>query len=465
MNQEQGNPLGIEPVGTLLRKFAVPSVVSMLVMSLYNIVDQFFIGRSVGTLGNAATNVAFPMTTMCIAVALAFGIGGSSGFNLNMGKGEKNKAMYYVGNSIVMMFSLGVIIAAICQLFMQPMLVFFGAPNDVLPYAKDYVSVLSFGFPFAILGAGGAHLVRADGSPRYSMVTNLSGALINTVLDYLFVMVFGWGMKGAAFATIIGQFATFVFAIVYFTRFKASKIEIKHLIPNLEIVAKTFHLGMAQCLNQIAIMAVQIVINKSFKHYGALSVYGESVPLAAAGIIMKVNQIYFSFCIGISQGIQPIASFNRGAGNYERVRKAYRLAITCATVVSVIAFVIFQTLPLQIISLFGKGTPEYYDFAVRFFKVFLFMTFINGIQPITSTFCTAIGEPNKGTFLSLTRQILFLMPLLIIMPIIFTYVKGPENGIIGLIYTAPISDFLAAVVSIIVIRKVFKTMSSKKLNL
>ena len=464
MKEQNQNPLGTEPIGRLLRKFAIPSIVSMLVISLYNIVDQFFIGRSVGPLGNAATNVAFPMTTMCIAVALAFGIGGSSGFNLNMGRGEKRKAMYYVGNAITMMFSLGAVVALMAQIFMHPLLTFFGTPDEVMPYATEYVRVIACGFPFAILGAGGAHLIRADGSPKYSMICNISGALINTVLDYLFVMVFGWGMFGAAFATVIGQVATFVFAIVYFSRYKTAKIEKKHLIPNKETVTKTMHLGMAQCLNQIAVMIIQIIINKSFKYYGALSMYGESIPLAATGIIMKVNQIYFSICIGISQGIQPIASFNRGAGKFERVKKAYRLALICATTVSVIAFVIFQTLPLQIISLFGEGSPEYFDFAVRFFRVFLFMTFLDGIQPITSTFCTAIGEPNKGTFLSLTRQILFLTPLLLLMPRIFTYIKGIEYGILGLMYTAPISDFLAAVVSIILIRKVFKTMDRKQLS-
>lgn len=449
------NPLGTEPIGKLLRTFAVPSIISMLVMSLYNIVDQFFIGRTVGELGNAATNVAFPLTTMCIAVALAFGIGGASGFNLNMGSGNKSKAMYFIGNSMTMTIGIGVVISLFATIFLHSILVFFGAPDNVLPYAEEYVRVIALGFPFAIFSSTASHLIRADGSPRYSMVCNLIGALINVVLDYLFVMKFDWGMAGAAWATIIGQIASAVVAFMYMRHYKAGKIEKKHLIPQLKIVTRTVHLGMAQCCNQLAIMVVQIVLNKSLTYYGALSSYGASIPLACLGIVMKVNQLYFSVCIGVAQGIQPIASFNRGAGNYDRVKKTYKLAVTCNTVISVIAFIIFQLFPRQIIGIFGSGSPEYFQFAENCFRIFLFMTFLNGIQPITSTFCTVIGEPNKGTFLSLTRQIIFLLPLIVILPILFILVG--LQGVDGIMYSAPIADCAAAIISLIVVRKVFES--------
>lgn len=456
MNEKIENPLGTEPVGKLLRKFAVPSIISMLVMSLYNIVDQIFIGQCVGELGNAATNVAFPFTTLCIATALAFGIGGASGFNLNLGAGEKKKAPYFIGVSASMMFIIGVVLSVVGLTALKPLLLFFGSTDTVLPYAMEYTKYLALGFPFAIISSGGSHLVRADGSPKFSMACNLVGAIVNVILDYLFVMVFNWKMAGAAIATVIGQILASIMVIWYLIHFKTIKLHGKHFVPQLKIVGRTVHLGMAQCLNQLAIMFVQIVMNKSLTYYGALSPYGADIPLACTGIVMKVNQVYFSICIGVAQGIQPIASFNRGAGKNDRVKKTYKLAVSCNTIISTIAFIIFQLFPRQIISIFGSGSPEYFRFSINFFRIFLFMTFLDGIQPITSTFCTVIGEPNKGTFLSLTRQVICFIPLMIVLPYIFH--NFGYLGIDGMMYVAPISDFLAAVLSLIVIKKVFKKL-------
>ena len=456
MNEKIENPLGTEPVGKLLRKFAVPSIISMLVMSLYNIVDQIFIGQCVGELGNAATNVAFPFTTLCIATALAFGIGGASGFNLNLGAGEKEKAPYLIGVSASMMFIIGVVLSVVGLTALKPLLLFFGSTDTVLPYAMEYTKYLALGFPFAIISSGGSHLVRADGSPKFSMACNLVGAIVNVILDYLFVMVFNWKMAGAAIATVIGQILASIMVIWYLIHFKTIKLHGKHFVPQLKIVGRTVHLGMAQCLNQLAIMFVQVVMNKSLTYYGALSPYGADIPLACTGIVMKVNQVYFSICIGVAQGIQPIASFNRGAGKNDRVKKTYKLAVSCNTIISTIAFIIFQLFPRQIISIFGSGSPEYFRFSINFFRIFLFMTFLDGIQPITSTFCTVIGEPNKGTFLSLTRQVICFIPLMIVLPYIFH--NFGYLGIDGMMYVAPISDFLAAVLSLIVIKKVFKKL-------
>ena len=456
MNEKIENPLGTEPVGKLLRKFAVPSIISMLVMSLYNIVDQIFIGQCVGELGNAATNVAFPFTTLCIATALAFGIGGASGFNLNLGAGEKEKAPYFIGVSASMMFIIGVVLSVVGLTALKPLLLFFGSTDTVLPYAMEYTKYLALGFPFAIISSGGSHLVRADGSPKFSMACNLVGAIVNVILDYLFVMVFNWKMAGAAIATVIGQILASIMVIWYLIHFKTIKLHGKHFVPQLKIVGRTVHLGMAQCLNQLAIMFVQVVMNKSLTYYGALSPYGADIPLACTGIVMKVNQVYFSICIGVAQGIQPIASFNRGAGKNDRVKKTYKLAVSCNTIISTIAFIIFQLFPRQIISIVGSGSPEYFRFSINFFRIFLFMTFLDGIQPITSTFCTVIGEPNKGTFLSLTRQVICFIPLMIVLPYIFH--NFGYLGIDGMMYVAPISDFLAAVLSLIVIKKVFKKL-------
>lgn len=449
-NSEIRNPLGIEPISKLLRKFAIPSIVAMLVSSFYNIVDQFFIGRTVGTLGNAATNVAFPVSTICVALGLLFGIGGAAAFNIEMGKGNKEKAPFYIGNVVTGIMILGTIIAIGILLFLTPLLKFFGSPDNVLGYAKDYVGVTAIGIPFLIMGLGGGHIIRADGSPDFSMTCNLVGAIINIILDYLFVMVFDWQMKGAALATIIGQFVSFVLVINYLRHYKTVKLKKEHFIPSLKCIGRIASLGVTPFSNQIAIMIVQITLNKSLTYYGALSNYGDSIPLACAGIIMKVNQIYFAVIIGLSQGIQPIASFNIGAKNYSRVKETYKLAVISGTIVSVIAFIMFQVFPRNIISIFGNGTKEYYQFATNYFRIFLFMTFANAIQPITSTFSTAIGKPMKGTFLALTRQIIFLLPLIVVLPMVF--------GIDGIMYAAPIADGGAAVISIIVIRGIFRKM-------
>lgn len=442
------NPLGYVPVHKLLRQFAIPSIIAMLVSALYNIVDQFFIGRSVGELGNAATNIAFPLTISCIAIALLFGIGGAAAFNLTMGKGDKEEAVYYIGNAAVMLFGCGVILCIITQLFLGPMLKFFGAPINILGYASVYTRITAFGFPFLILAAGGGHLIRADGSPRFTMICNLTGAIINTILDAILIFGLHMGMEGAAIATIIGQVVSGTMAFCYLRHCKTVTIQQKHLKIRKKYITRITSLGAAPCSNQVAMMVVQIIMNKSLAHYGAISAYGVSIPLACAGIITKVNQVYFSFIIGISQGLQPIVSFNYGAKKYARVKSAYIKAITYGFLLSFIAFVMFQMFPRQIISLFGDGTEAYYQFAANYFRIFLLFTFLNFLQPITSNFFTATGKPQKGIFLSLTRQIIFLLPLLLLIPLLI--------GIDGILYAGPIADFTAGMIAILMVLKEWK---------
>ncbi len=445
------NPLGTEPVSRLMVRFAVPSIIGMLVSALYNIVDQLFIGQTVGPNGNAATNVAFPFTTACMAVALLLGIGGASCFNLTLGMGDKKKAGYYAGNALSMLMLSGIVISTVTFLFLTPLLKLFGSPDEVLPYAQEYVRVTAIGFPFLILTTGGGHIIRADGSPRMTMACNLVGAFVNTALDALFVMGFRWGMTGAAAATVIGQVVSAIMVIVYIRKFRTVELTIKHYKPRFDIIGRVSSTGMASCFNQLAMALVQIVLNNSLTHYGKLSQYGESDPLAVAGIVMKVNMIVFAIVIGLAQGTQPIESFNYGAQNYPRVKKAYRLASFAGAGISIVAFILFQTIPRQILSLFGEGTETYFEFGVRFFRIFLFFTWINCLQPITSTFFTSIGKPIKGVFLSLTRQILFFIPILLILPTIF--------GIDGIIYTGPSADLLSAIVALTMAAFEFRAMN------
>ena len=452
MSIETKNPLGEQPVNRLLSQFAIPSIISMLVGSLYNIVDQFFIGQRVGELGNAATNIAFPLSTSCLALALLIGIGGSSAFNLAMGSGDDKKAVHLLGNAVVLLAGSGLFLSIITFLFLKPLLLFFGSPKAVLPFAIEYTKVTAFGFPFLLLGTGGGHLIRADGRPRMTMVCNLIGAVINTVLDALFVFGLNLGMTGAALATVIGQMVSGIMAIICLMHGKTVSIHKEHLFVKWENVTRIASLGMAPCSNQVAMMVVQIIMNQSLKHYGSHSIYGENIPIACAGIITKVNMIFMSFVIGLSQGLQPIASFNYGAGKKGRVKEAYIKAVSIGAVLAVIAFFMFQFFPRQIISIFGDGSELYYQFAIRYFHVFLFFTFVNFMQP-TSNFFTAIGKPKVGSFLALTRQILFLLPLILLFPLFL--------GIDGIMYAGPVADCLAAVVCFIMVYRELRNFNPK----
>ena len=451
MKEEQREtPLGYEKISTLLKGFAIPSVIAMLVSSLYNIVDQIFIGQGVGYLGTAATNVAYPLTTICLAIALLIGIGSASRFSLYLGGGMKDKAAKVVGNGVCMMFAFGILYTVLVEIFLVPMLTAFGATADVMPYAISYTRITAVGMPLLIVTNAMSNLARADGSPKYSMTCMLVGAILNTILDPIFIFVFDMGVAGAAIATVIGQFFSFLMALRYIWHFKNVELERSHFRLSLEESLSTASLGMSNSLNQVAITLVQIVLNNSLTYYGAQSAYGMEIPLAACGIVMKTNAILLSIIIGISQGSQPIIGFNYGAAQYDRVRKTYKLAIQCDLVISAIGFCLFQFFPRQILSLFGSGAALYYEFATRFMRIFLFMIIVNGIQIISSNFFAAIGKPVKGLLLSMTRQVIFLIPLILILPLFL--------GIEGIVFAGPVADFAAFLVTAPFIAREMKMM-------
>ena len=444
INQGQ-NPLGEAPVGGLIAKFAIPAIISMLVSALYNIVDQIFIGQGVGMLGNAATNVAFPVTTIGTALALLLGIGSASNYNLEMGAGNEKKASSIAGTGLSSLVIMGVILAVIVLLFLWPLLTLFGATKDVMPYALDYLGITALGLPFYVLSIGGNHIVRADRSPTYSMTCVLTGAVINTVLDPLFIFGFGWGIKGAAWATVIGQVVSGILVVVYFVRFRKMNLELEMMKPSVSCLGAIISLGMASCINQIAMAVVQIVMNNILRYYGGLSVYGSDIPIACVGVISKVNQVFMAICIGISQGCQPIWGFNYGARKYDRVRQTYGYSVTACTIIATLFFVSFQLCPHQIVSIFGSGSDLYFQFAERYLKIFMFMTFANGIQPMSSGFFTSIGKAKLGIIMSLTRQVLFLLPLIIIFSLVM--------GIDGVMYAGPIADGAAFVLAVVFARR------------
>lgn len=448
------NPLGTEKLSKLLKTYAIPSIIAMVVSSLYNIVDQIFIGQGVGYLGNAATNVAFPLTTICLAIALLIGVGAASRFSLELGAAQKENAAISVGNAFSMMVISGILYVIIVEIFLIPLLTIFGATPDVLPYAESYTRITVAGVPLLIITNGMSSLARADGSPKYSMSCMLIGAVINTILDPLFIFVFNMGVAGAAWATVIGQFFSFLMAAYYLKKFKHIELKGHHFRPKGAECKKIAALGMSNSLNQLALTFVQIVLNNSLTYYGARSIYGSEIPLACCGIVMKTNAILLSVIIGISQGSQPIIGFNYGARKYPRVRGIYKLAIGCNLAISAVGFIIFQFFPKQIISLFGNGDALYFEFAVKFMRIFLFMVIINGCQLLSSNFFAAIGKPVKGVFLSMTRQVIFLIPLIIILPIFF--------GIDGIMFAGPVADAFAFITTAIVISREFSHM--KKLE-
>ena len=449
--------LGEARIGPLLLRYAVPGMIAMLVSALYNIVDQIFIGNGVGVNGNAATNVAFPLTTLCTAVALLLGNGGAANFNLAMGAGEKEKAAKIAGNVITLLLSMGIFLCIAVNVFLDPLLHLFGATEEVLDYALEYTGITSFGFPFVILATGGSALVRSDGSPRYSMACMLSGAVINTILDPLFIFHFHMGMAGAALATVLGQMVSGSMVLAYLLRFRTVRLKKRDFVLSGEKCLCIVRLGMSDLLNQLAMMLVQIVLNNTMTYYGAFSLYGKEIPLACAGIISKVGMVFFSFIIGISQGMQPIVGFNYGAKKYGRVMQTYRLGLLAATAVSVCGFLCFQLFPRQIIGLFGSGSDSYFQFAERYFRIYMFATFLNGIQPITSKFFSSIGKAPRGVILALTRQVLFLLPLILILPVFW--------GIDGVMFAGPIADTAAAVFSLLFIRREFRELRHREKSL
>ncbi len=435
------NPLEYEKISKLLKDFAIPSITATLITSLYNIVDQIFIGQGVGYLGNAATNVSYPFSTICLAISLLIGIGSASRVSLYLGNKEPEAAARAAGTGISLMVLCGLVYLAAGECLLTWLLKLFGATKEVFPYARQYAGVTLAGMPFLIVTNGMSNLIRADGNPKYSMLCMVTGAVANTILDPIFIFVFHWGIFGAALATVLGQILSFFFAVRYLWRFQAIPIEKSCFRLKPGGCLKTCSMGVSSSVNQVAITFVQIILYNSLTYYGAKTVYGTDIPLAACGIVMKTNAIVLAIVVGISQGVQPIIGFNYGARQYPRVREAYLLAIKWNLAVSAVGFCLFQFFPHAIISLFGDGDQLYFEFAVLFMRIFLFMVLVNGVQLLSSSFFTAIGKAMKGALLALTRQVFFLIPLLLLLPLRF--------GIMGVLAAGPVADFAAFLLSVL----------------
>ncbi|MBD5136738.1 MAG: MATE family efflux transporter [Lachnospiraceae bacterium] len=432
---KEQNPLGTRPIPQMLLSLAVPAVIANLVNAIYNIVDQIFIGNKIGYLGNAATNVAFPLTTICMAIGLMVGLGSAAGFNLNLGKKKTAEAKGIAGTAFTSLLLFGILICIFVRLFLQPLMVAFGATEDILSYAMEYSGITSFGIPFLLFSTGTNPLVRGDGNARYSMTAIITGAIINIILDYTFMYVFSWGITGAAWATVIGQIVSAVILILYFPKFQHVKFEAGDFIPKGKYIMQICRLGFSSFAFQSSTLVVQVVLNNLLRTYGAQSVYGSEITIAVAGIMQKINAIFVAVVIGVVQGAQPICSFNYGARKYTRVREAVRLLMISTTVLSTVVFLLIQCFPRQIMGLFGEGTEEYFEFAIRYAGGFTAVMFLNGIQTSCTTFFPSIGKAWKGSVIALSKQLVLLVPLLILLT--------QWLGLNGLIIATPISDALA----------------------
>ena len=444
------NPLGYKPVGKLLKSLAIPAIIANLVNALYNVVDQIFIGQGIGYLGNAATNIAFPITTMCLAIGLTLGIGGASNFNLELGKGYPEKSKHTAGTAASTLIIIGIILCITVRIFLEPLMIGFGATNKILEYSMEYTGITSYGIPFLLFSIGVNPLVRADGNAKYSMIAIVIGAILNTILDPLFMFVYNLGIAGAAWATVISQIISALLLLIYFPKFKSVKFSLNDFIPQLHYLKRIISLGFASFIYQFSNMIVLVTTNNLLKIYGKNSIYGSDIPIAVFGIVMKINVIFIAIVLGLVQGAQPIFGFNYGAKNYHRVRETMRLLLKVTFSIATILFIVFQVFPKQIISLFGEGDKLYFEFATKYMRIFLLFISLNSIQISIATFFPSIGKAIKGAIVSLTKQLIVLFPLLLTLPKFF--------GVEGVIYATPLTDLIAFTVAIIFLINEFKYM-------
>lgn len=438
LTMEGENPLGVRPIKGLLFSFSIPAIISCLVNSVYNIVDQIFIGQGVGYLGNAATTIAFPLMTIIMAFATLIGSGGSAYAALRLGEGRKREALLTLNNLLVIAIGLGILLAATGLIFLKPILTLFGATETTMPYAIDYTSIVLMGVPFSVISIALSNMARTDGHPRMSMYGILIGAALNTVLDPIYIFVLDWGVKGAAIATITAQFVSTVVLCYYFLRKGNMRFTRRYMKPVGRVWYKIFSLGISSGITSLVACIMQVVMNNSLVYYGNQTEITGDVALSAMGIVMKIAMILASVCIGFGIGAQPILGFNLGAKKYTRVRHTYLLAVSIATGSILIGWAVCQLAPHLVLSLFGKENQTFTDFAVRCLRIYLGGIFCAGFQIVSTNYFQATGQPLKASLLSMLRQLILLIPLLLILPLFF--------GLNGLLYAGPCADIGSAVI-------------------
>lgn len=448
--EAEENILGKEKVGKLIKKFSIPCIISMLVNSLYNIVDQIFIGQGVGYLGNGATNVVFPLVMVGLAFSLMFGDGASAYLSLKLGEKKNKEAEVGIGNGILISAIVSILFCFITLIFLPLFLKLFGCTENLQSYAMTYGRIIAIGFPFSMIGTTLNSVIRADGSPKYSMISMIAGAVLNTILDPIFIFVFNKGVAGAAVATVISQIVTFALNIMYIKRFKTIKISKECFKLNKDTCKKITTLGISSFIMQMSIVCVMTVENNLLGKYGLDSKFGAEIPITVLGIVMKISQILNSIIIGIAAGSQPIFGYNYGAKKYDRVKETLKLVLGSSVIISTIAFILFQTIPDKLILIFGSGDENYIEFACLSFRIYLLLCIFNGIQIPSGIFFQAIGKSTKSAILSLSRQIIILIPAMVILSSMY--------GIIGVLSAGPVADGIAFILAFVFLAKEYKNL-------
>jgi putative MATE family efflux protein len=428
--------LGTERIGKLLKEFSVPSIIGMMVNALYNIVDRIYVGQGVDPLGIAGISVAMPAMMVFMAMSILIGVGANSLFSIRLGEGRRDEVAKIMGNAFVLLFLLPAIAIAVCFIWLDEIIIhLLGASEAVFPYTKTYLQIILYGAIFNAMGPGLNHFIRSDGHPRTSMVTQLIGAGINIVLDPIFIFGFGWGIAGAAWATILSQFISFVWVLVYFnSRFTKLRFRLKYMKPEPRLIGSIMAIGFAPCALQLAVSFVSVMQNHT------LSAYGGDIAVSAMGIAFSIIIVFFMPLHGICQGAQPIIGYNYGAKKYDRVKKTYKWAVLSGTVFIVAGFVLIQVFPGLFISLFSKEEGELRDTAVFCLRVSTMLFPLVGFQVLTSQYFQAVGKPVQSTILSLSRQLLFYLPMLLILPQFF--------ALNGAFFAMPVADVLSVLLSV-----------------
>ncbi len=455
--------LGEEPVGVLMKKYAIPCIISLLVGALYNIVDQIFIAnaRYLGSYGNAANTVVFPLTVIALAIAVMIGDGCCAYVSLSLGMQEKERARKSVGNSIVLMVVSGLMLMILYLIFSDGILAMFGGTvnAETFRHSKEYFFYITLGIPFYMFGQAMNPVIRADGSPKYAMVSTLVGALINIILDPIFIFLFRWGMMGAAVATVIGQIATAMLAIWYIAHMKLVKPARADYKLNRMILKRTLTLGMTSFLSQISLVAAMAAINNMIRKYGAMDpVFGQEqyaqIPMAVVGIVMKFFQIVISIVVGMAAGCIPVVGYNMGAGLKDRVKKLFTTLLISEASVGAVALIIVELFPQALIGIFGAANESAYytEFAIKAFRIYLCMMLFACVNKACFIFLQAMGKAMESTLLSMIREIVFGVGLALILPLRF--------GLNGVLYSMPVSDFLTFLIALVLIIQTYRELSS-----
>lgn len=453
--------LGEEKISKLLMKFSIPCILSLLISALYNIVDQIFVGNSeLGYLGNAATGIVFPILIIAQAFAWCVGDGSAAYLSICQGKKDTQNAHHCIGSGITATLILSIVMLVLCAAFKEPLLRLFGASDQTIGMAMEYFTIVLCFFPAFMLMNMMNAVIRADGSPAVSMASMSLGAILNIVLDPIFIFSLNWGIAGAAWATVVGQTVSFLVSVLYFFRTKSFRLTKRSFVPQLKIFNNALKLGASSFITQMSIVVISLTCNIMLAKYGTLSIYGQDIPISVISIETKVFTIVINIVVGIVLGGQPILGYNFGAKKYNRVRETYRTVLIATLVVGIVSTLIFEICPQVVIGIFGSGNDGLYlEYAVRTFRVFLSLVIFTCVIKMSSIFFQAVGKPIMAVIASLTRDIICFVPLVILIPSIF---EGNQagTGINGILFAAPAADIIGMIVAVCLTVRYFKTMET-----